>query len=244
MIVSFFLGAYKWKILFHVFYPQSQFNDFLKACFKASFIANFMFGTLIGDGARIYDIAKKYKVSYQRSLVIGLIDRGLMLIFYLISVCLIFISFYLLKNYSNNIQIGFLLCLLIFFSIITYRYASTISNLKIIHYHELLNIHFFILYFSSAFLSTVFIGLAFIFLAFAASFTLQINTITYILLGLLSNFFPLSFSGWGVRELTLSVILSNFASSDAIITTSILFGILNALIALPGIVIYLKHRKV
>jgi uncharacterized membrane protein YbhN (UPF0104 family) len=71
-----------------------------------------------------------------------------------------------------------------------------------------------------------------------------LNSFTYVLIGLLSNFFPLSFSGWGVRELTLSVILKDYASSDTIITISILFGMLNACIALPGILIYFKSRKV
>ncbi len=38
--------------------------------------------------------------------------------------------------------------------------------------------------------------------------------------------------------------IKDLASSDTIITISILFGILNALIALPGVLIYFKHRKV
>jgi hypothetical protein len=63
-MLSFLLGAYKWKMLFNTFHAKSQFSDFLSACFKGAFIANFMFGSLLGDGARIYDISKKYNIKY------------------------------------------------------------------------------------------------------------------------------------------------------------------------------------
>ena len=216
----------------------------LKACFKGAFIANFMFGSLVGDGARIYDISKKYKTSYKRSLVIGILDRLLTLLFYGLSIAFVFFVMYYINAYTLNIQYMIFLGILITLSIFIYKKSHGILKIKAKNYSDLLNVNFMALYFSTALLSTLLIGLSFIFLANAAFVSLQLNSFVYVLTGLLSNFFPLSFSGWGVRELTLSVILSGFASSDAIITTSILFGILNALIALPGIVIYLKHRKV
>ena len=151
---------------------------------------------------------------------------------------------YYINAYTLNIQYMIFLSILITLSIFIYKKSHDILKIKAKNYSDLLNVNFMALYFSTALLSTLLIGLSFIFLANAAFVSLQLNSFIYVLTGLLSNFFPLSFSGWGVRELTLSVILSDFASSDAIITTSILFGILNALIALPGIVIYLKHRKV
>ena len=104
LLLSFFLGAYKWKMLFNTFYPKSQFTDFLKACFKGAFIANFMFGSLVGDGARIYDISKKYKISYKRSLVIGILDRLLTLFFYGISIAFVFFVTYYTNSYSSGIQ--------------------------------------------------------------------------------------------------------------------------------------------
>ena len=244
LLLSFFLGAYKWKMLFNTFHPKSQFTDFLKACFKGAFIANFMFGSLVGDGARIYDISKKYKISYKRSLVIGILDRLLTLFFYGISIAFVFFVTYYTNSYSLNIQYMVFLSVLITLSIFIYKRSHSILKLRAQQYSDLLCINFFALYFSTALLSTLLIGLSFIFLSNAAFVPLHLNSFTYLLTGLLSNFFPLSFSGWGVRELTLSVILKEFASSDAIITISILFGILNALIALPGALIYFNHRKV
>ena len=242
--LSFFLGAYKWKMLFNTFHPKSQFTDFLIACFKGAFIANFMFGSLVGDGARIYDISKKYKISYKRSLVIGILDRLLTLFFYGISIAFVFFVTYYTNSYSSNIQCMVFLSVLIALSIFIYKRSNSVLKLRVQKYSDLLSINFFVLYFSTALLSTLLIGLSFIFLSNAAFVPLHLNSFTYLLTGLLSNFFPLSFSGWGVRELTLSVILKEFASSDAIITISILFGILNALIALPGALIYFNHRKV
>jgi len=244
LLLSFFLGAYKWKILFNTFHPKSEFTDFLKACFKGAFIANFMFGSLVGDGARIYDISKKYKISYKRSLVIGILDRLLTLFFYGISIAFVFFVTYYTNSYSSNIQCMVFLSVLIALSIFIYKKSNSVLKLRVQQYSDLLSINFFALYFSTALLSTLLIGLSFIFLSNAAFVPLHLNSFTYLLTGLLSNFFPLSFSGWGVRELTLSVILKDFASSDAIITISILFGILNALIALPGALIYFNHRKV
>jgi uncharacterized membrane protein YbhN (UPF0104 family) len=244
LLLSFFLGAYKWKILFNTFHPKSQFTDFLKACFKGAFIANFMFGSLVGDGARIYDISKKYKISYKRSLVIGILDRLLTLFFYGISIAFVFFVTYYTNSYSSDIQCMVFLSVLIALSIFIYKRSNSVLKLRVQKYSDLLSINFFALYFSTALLSTLLIGLSFIFLSNAVFIALELNSFTYVLTGLLSNFFPLSFSGWGVRELTLSFILKEFASSDAIITISILFGILNALIALPGALIYFNHRKV
>ena len=244
LLLSFFLGAYKWKMLFNTFHPKSQFTDFLIACFKGAFIANFMFGSLVGDGARIYDISKKYKISYKRSLVIGILDRLLTLFFYGISIAFVFFVTYYTNSYSSDIQCMVFLSVLIALSIFIYKRSNSVLKLRVQKYSDLLSINFFVLYFSTALLSTLLIGLSFIFLSNAAFVPLHLNSFSYLLTGLLSNFFPLSFSGWGVRELTLSVILKEFASSDAIITISILFGILNALIALPGALIYFNHRKV
>jgi hypothetical protein len=244
LLLSFFLGAYKWKMLFNIFHAKSQFSDFLSACFKGAFIANFMFGSLVGDGARIYDISKKYKVPYKRCLVIGILDRLLTLFFYALSIVFVFCVTYFSSAYSANIQYIVFLSILITLSLFIYKKSHLILKLRVKKYKDLMNISFIALYFSTALLSTLLIGLSFIFLSNAAFVPLRLNSFTYLLTGLLSNFFPLSFSGWGVRELTLSVILKEFASSDAIITISILFGILNALIALPGALIYFNHRKV
>lgn len=244
LLLSFFLGAYKWKMLFNTFHAKSQFSDFLNACFKGAFIANFMFGSIVGDGTRIYDISKKYKVPYKRCLVIGILDRLLTLFFYAISIVFVFCITYYSSAYSTNIQYMIFLSILIALSLFIYKKSHSILKLKVKKYKDLMNINFIALYFSTALLSTLLIGLSFIFLSNAAFVALKLNSFTYVLTGLLSNFFPLSFSGWGVRELTLSVILRDYASSDAIITISILFGILNAFIALPGILIYFKSRKV
>lgn len=244
LLLSFLLGAYKWKMLFNIFHAKSQFSDFLNACFKGAFIANFMFGSIVGDGARIYDISKKYKVPYKRCLVIGILDRLLTLFFYVISIVFVFCVTYYSSAYSTNIQYMFFLSTLVTLSLFIYKKSHHILKLRVKKYKDLMNINFMALYFSTTLLSTLFIGLSFIFLSKAAFIALELNSFTYILTGLLSNFFPLSFSGWGVRELTLSVILRDYASSNTIITISILFGILNALIALPGLLIYFKSRKV
>ena len=244
LLLSFFLGAYKWKMLFNAFHAKSQFSDFLNACFKGAFIANFMFGSIVGDGTRIYDISKKYKLPYKRCLVIGILDRLLTLFFYAISIVFVFCITYYSSAYSTNIQYMVFLSILIALSLFIYKKSHHILKLRVKKYNDLMNINFMALYFSTALLSTLLIGLSFIFLSNAAFVALELNSLTYVLTGLLSNFFPLSFSGWGVRELTLSVILKDYASSDAIITISILFGILNAFIALPGILIYFKSRKV
>lgn len=244
LLLSFFLGAYKWKMLFNTFHAKSQFSDFLNACFKGAFIANFMFGSIVGDGTRIYYISKKYKLPYKRCLVIGILDRLLTLFFYAISIFFVFCITYYSRAYSTNIQYMIFLSILITLSLFIYKKSHHILKLRVKKYNDLMNIHFMAIYFSTALLSTLLIGLSFIFLSNAAFVALELNSFTYVLTGLLSNFFPLSFSGWGVRELTLSVILKDYASSDAIITISILFGMLNAFIALPGILIYFKSRKV
>ncbi len=244
LMLSFLLGAYKWKMLFNTFHAKSQFSDFLNACFKGAFIANFMFGSIVGDGARIYDISKKYKLPYKRCLVIGILDRLLTLFFYAISIVFVFCVTYYSSAYSTNIQYMVFLSILIALSLSIYKKSHSILKLRVKKYKDLMNIRFMALYFSTALLSTLLIGLSFIFLSNAAFVALELNSFTYVLTGLLSNFFPLSFSGWGVRELTLSLILKDYASSDAIITISILFGMLNAFIALPGILIYFKLRKV
>jgi len=244
LLLSFFLGAYKWKMLFNTFHAKSQLNDFLKACLKGVFIANFMFGSLVGDGARIYDISKKYKIPYKQCLVIGILDRLLTLLFYSISITFVIFVTYYTSSYPEDIQYMVFSSILIALSIFIYKKSNSILKLRVQKYSDLFNINFVTLYFSTTVLSTLLIGMSFIFLSNAAFVPLQLNSFTYVLTGLLSNFFPLSFSGWGVRELTLSVILKKFASSDAIITISILFGILNAFIALPGALIYFNQRKV
>jgi len=243
LLLSFFLGVCKWKMLFNTFHPKSHFGDFLKACFKGAFIANFMFGSLVGDGARVYDISKKYRMPYKRCLVIGILDRLLTLFFYAISIGFVFCVTYHTSVYSTDIQYIVFLSILVALSLFIYKKSNSILKLRVKKYKDLININFIALYFSMTLLSTLLIGLSFIFLSNAAFVSLQLNSYTYVLTGLLGNFFPLSFSGWGIRELTLSFILKGFASYDAIITLSILFGILNAFISLPGMLIYFKHRK-
>jgi hypothetical protein len=250
LLISFILGSYKWYLLFKFSHPNSEFKPFLISCTKAAFISNFMFGSLVADGYRVYDISKKFNVSYKTSLFFALLDRFLTLLFFILTVLILFFTFNLsdLNHYFFKYKIImmflflflFLFCLLSFVIINNFNIIAIINSGK---FRILLQPKIVSLYFFLSFISIIFIGLTFQMLAMAINLHIPYLELPKILTGLLANYFPLSYSGWGVREIAVSFILKPYNTNGQIITTSILFGFLNSFIALPGIYFYFKKRK-
>ena len=53
LLLSFLLGAYKWKMLFNTFHAKSQFSDFLNACFNYHIL---LFNLLINYDIQFLDL--------------------------------------------------------------------------------------------------------------------------------------------------------------------------------------------
>jgi hypothetical protein len=246
LLISFILGSYKWYLLFKFSYPNSEFKPFLISCTKAAFISNFMFGSIVADGFRVYDIAKKFNVSYKTSLFFALLDRFLALLFFVLTVLILFFIFNLSDVKLYFFKYKLIIMFLFLFSILSFMIMKKFNIFTIINngkFRFLFELKIISLYFFLSFISVIFIGLTFQMLAMSINLYIPFLELPKILTGLLANYFPLSYSGWGVREIAVSFILKPYNINGQIVTTSILFGFLNAFIAFPGIYFYFKKRK-
>jgi hypothetical protein len=89
-----------------------------------------------------------------------------------------------------------------------------------------------------SFFSSLCIGFSFYLILYSIGGGISINYLGNILAGLLANYLPFSFAGWGVREISLSLVLARFSNNNLIINSSILFGFANAIIGLLGGILY------
>jgi hypothetical protein len=236
---SFFISIYKFNLLINFWGINSKPRDVLRISWKASFVSNFMFGSFVADANRIHDTKNVYKISYKKSAFLLIGDRLLTLIIYLSTAGL----FFCVKFFSNRFGLesiflgtSTLSILLAITLIINYLYIHL--KIKI----SAQNIKKFYLYITLGFLSTVLIGCGFILLANSLGIHLKLFELDTVLIGLIGNYLPLSFSGWGTRELTLVFFVGKTHEHSMVINSSIIFGLINTLIAFPGAFYYFKSK--
>lgn len=85
------------------------------------------------------------------------------------------------------------------------------------------------------------------FFAIGSSLGLQYDLVTYFIIvppAILLTVIPISLAGWGVREGVLVALFSMIgAGKSAILAMSIIYGMMQIVVSLPGFIIYLQGRK-
>lgn len=76
---------------------------------------------------------------------------------------------------------------------------------------------------------------------------LRYGLVTYFVIvppAILLTIIPVSLAGWGIREGTLVALFSLIGADKAVILAmSILYGLMQIIVSLPGFIIYLSSRK-
>ena len=248
-VIVFLVSVYKWMVLLNLFISNKRvFLKLMRSCLKGLFVSNFMFGTLAGDVVRIHDQAKSTGLSYKKSIAIAFFDRIYTLIFYILTILLSFYLIDLPEEFEFKAYINYILILFaIFISIIILLKFLTKSNnnSSIIFYNKISNFKSLFKILLLTTFSTLMMGLTFILIAKSLGCHIDISQIFKVQIGLLANYIPLSFSGWGLRELALISLLRNSAQcgDGYILTASIIYGAYGLLISAPGFYFYIRSSK-
>ncbi len=243
-ILQYIFSAYRWMYISKFTNLEISFSYSLKFYYISNFLNNVLPGGILGDLYRIYHTSEdKRKLielgkSFQSVLFERLSGQLVLFIVFLTSLTFYFLFyekyvafFYLLLMMSIIIIIGKLLLRKKFKSFFKRNIFG--KNFSSIFSGSIFWQHFFYSFFViSSYIS--------IYVITALSLKLNIDYFSFLVftpLILFSMSIPISVGGWGVREVT--ALLVSFLlglSASASVTVSIVYGLLNFLCSLPGLI--------
>jgi hypothetical protein len=180
-------------------------------------------------------------MSYSKSLFIGVLDRIFTFASYILTILIVYL---LLENYFLLVFFGFLLILAIASIPILLKKLISIDNFYIRFTVDFLNSFDFYKIIFLGILNACLIGIAYLCILKSLGCEFNILFLPNILMGLLSNYIPISYSGWGVREVSLVELLKNTSCSDvSIFSGSVIFGLWGILISIPGLFFLPKYFR-
>ncbi len=243
--ISFIFAILKWELLFGKEFNFLRFKILLLACLKGVFISNCLFGSLFGDLFRVHEQSKGLKLSLNQSLAIAIADRFYTLFFYVIFAFILIIL--LNRQITQSLDVLYYLSVVIFLMVSSFLFVLILKSFKVYDFYKNMNYHpnanKIFAYACYSFFSSLCIGFSFYLILYSIGSKISINYLGNILAGLLANYFPISFAGWGVREISLSLVLARFSNNNFIINSSILFGLANVIIGLVGGILYFGLKK-
>tara|TARA_Y100000590_G_scaffold115336_2_gene131618 strand:- start:1560 stop:2456 length:897 start_codon:yes stop_codon:yes gene_type:complete len=243
-ILQYIFSAYRWMYISKFTNLEISFSYSLKFYYISNFLNNVLPGGILGDLYRIYHTSEdKRKLielgkSFQSVLFERLSGQLVLFIVFLTSLTFYFLFyekyvafFYLLLMMSIIIIIGKLLLRKKFKNFFKRNIFG--KNFSSIFSGSIFWQHFFYSFFViSSYIS--------IYVITALSLKLNIDYFSFLVftpLILFSMSIPISVGGWGVREVT--ALLVSFLlglSASASVTVSIVYGLLNFLCSLPGLI--------
>lgn len=247
------VSAYRWQLIMHNLNFGQSVSFYWRSYFKASFFNQGLPTSIGGDAVKVLDVAGQG--FRKRDALYGImLDRitGLAALMWLN------LAAYLFDPDLLPDPIYHLTLLLVVGSLVGFLVISLLKNLSWFDAYPQLRIaktlserlH-------QAFLNNRFLligsSLLIPILAMLSVFTtgwalgLRYDLITYFIIvppAIFLTIIPVSLAGWGIREGTLVALFSLIGADKAtILTMSILYGLMQIIVSLPGFIIYLSSRK-
>jgi glycosyltransferase 2 family protein len=251
------IAAYRWFRLNQIININIRFSETLKIYFASLFVGQIMLGALAMDSVRTLSLKKK-GFSYKK-ILLGIFYDRLIPIF---SIVFIIILMMLVNNNAileifkalavsdkieiiyQNLNYFIIPLLIIILATIMAIQKTKLKTQKIIKYFfkGFIKPHEWILLTLNAVIFNI-LGSVQIYII-ALQFNLDISfyffVIIYPLIAII-QIIPISFAGWGVRELLLISVLSSYGvSPEKAFALSFLFGILGIASSIPGFVFLFK----
>ena len=248
------LSAYRWQIIMHNLSFGQPLSFYWRSYFKASFFNQGLPTSIGGDALKVLDVAGQG--FRKRDALYGImLDRitGLAALMWLN------LAAYLINPNLLPSPIYHLTLLLVVGSLVGFMIASSLRHLPwlnaysrlriVITLSERLHQAFLnnrILLIGSSLLIPILAMLS-IFMT-GSALGLRYNLVTYFIIvppAILLTIIPISMAGWGIREGTLVALFSLIGADKAtILAMSILYGLMQIIVSLPGFIIYLSGRKI
>ena len=247
------VSAYRWQLIMHNLSFGQPLSFYWRSYFKASFFNQGLPTSIGGDALKVLDVAGQG--FRKRDALYGImLDRvtGLAALMWLN------LAAYLINPNLLPSPIYHLTLLLVVGSLVGFMIASSLRHLPwlnaysrlriVITLSERLHQAFLnnrILLIGSSLLIPILAMLS-IFMT-GSALGLRYNLVTYFIIvppAILLTIIPISMAGWGIREGTLVALFSLIGADKAtILAMSILYGLMQIIVSLPGFIIYLSSRK-
>ena len=251
--ISTSLSAYRWQLIMHNLNFGQSLSFYWRSYFKASFFNQGLPTSIGGDALKVLDVAGQG--FRKRDALFGImLDRvtGLAALMWL-NLAAYLINPNLLPSPIYHLTLLLVIGSLVGFAVVSYlkhlpwfeaypqlRIVKTISERL---HQAFLNNRIMLI--GSSLLIPVLAMLS-IFMT-GSALGLRYNLVTYFIIvppAILLTIIPVSLAGWGIREGTLVALFSLIGADKAIILAmSILYGLMQIIVSLPGFIIYLGGRK-
>jgi uncharacterized membrane protein YbhN (UPF0104 family) len=247
------LSAYRWQLIMHNLRFGQVFSFYWRSYFKATFFNQGLPTSIGGDALKVLDVAGQgfrkrdalYGVMLDR--IAGLAALMLLnLVAYMFDPDLLpdpiyhFTLLLVLGGVAGFAGVSYLRYLRWFDA---YPRLSVVRTLSVRLHQAFL--HHRILLIGSSLLIPVLAMLSFFATGWALG--LRYDLLTYFIIvppAIFLTIIPISLAGWGVREGALVALFSLIGADKAtILTMSILYGLIQIVVSLPGFIIYLGGRK-
>lgn len=247
------LSAYRWQLIMHNLDFGQSFSFYWRSYFKASFFNQGLPTSIGGDALKVLDVAGQG--FRKRDALYGImLDRitGLATLMWLN------LAAYLLNPGLLPDPIYHLTLLLVIGSLAGFLVISYLKHLPWLEaYPQLRVVRTLSERLHQAFLNNrlLLIGSSLVIpiLAMLSMFMagsalgLRYNLVTYFIIvppAIFLTIIPVSLAGWGIREGTLVALFSLIGADKAtILAMSILYGLMQIIVSLPGFIIYLSGRR-
>ena len=247
------VSAYRWQLIMHNLNFGQSVSFYWRSYFKASFFNQGLPTSIGGDAIKVLDVAGQG--FRKRDALYGImLDRitGLAALMWLN------LAAYLINPNLLPSPIYHLTLLLVVGSLVGFVAVSSLRHLPwfdayprlriVITISERLHQSFLnnrILLIGSSLLIPILAILSIFMIGSALG--LRYNLVTYFIIvppAILLTIIPVSLAGWGIREGTLVALFSLIGADKAtILAMSILYGLMQIIVSLPGFIIYLGGRK-
>lgn len=249
------LAAYRWSLIMSALKFHETFIFYLTRYFKGAFFNQALPGSIGGDAVRGLELGKmgySKKEAFSGIFIDRIVGLAGLLILNLIANLL---SGHLLPtwlfNLINAISIGGIAG---FTVLILLRKITWLQNYRITRIFANLSSRFRQVYSNKqAIVYQIFLSVIIHFLSILALYELSLAIGMTLPLGVflvavppvfLLTIIPISLAGWGVRESAMvGIFLLIGASKEMILSVSILYGVMLIVASLPGLVIWLRGKK-
>ena len=242
IFLTLILATFRWKIICNILNIEIGFKELLNIALFSNFIGQVLpGGGILGEVSKIFLIKDRNitKVQIIKSVIYDKLF-GLFIAFSCFVISLIYFSYFIL-NLFDGITILIILNIFLVLTILTYFYYSKFKN----YFLNYVKVWFPIdkKYFLKSMIISIFIYIL-VFISFAFLSYPNINgeklfiiIICFPIIHFLKSF-PISISGWGIREIAAIYLFSYFeVSKEVALSISISFGVVILISSFYGLAI-------
>jgi uncharacterized membrane protein YbhN (UPF0104 family) len=241
LYISFFLQSVRFKKILIVHGCKISLIKLFNNCLISNSFSQFLPGSVAGDVYKLFSLAK-YS-NKKNILTCIVIDRGIGLLSFAIvsTITLMYFNFYT----SNNID--FKVLFLLFFLVILPFIILLITNLmRDLVFHSLIILDVRYIDILKIFVYSLLSHIVFVIAIYIFGFGFNFNNVGIVVFpfAVFIGSLPISFAGWGVRELAFVSIINSYGISEInAVNFSISYGISYLLANIPGFLLYLWNKK-